>query len=84
MKQKVTASILDLPRLAKQTIAMLVDISLCVICVVGAFSLRLEQFVPLKGPLILAAWTGVFLAIPIFWLSGLYRTIFRGTSQPPS
>jgi FlaA1/EpsC-like NDP-sugar epimerase len=58
-------------------IAMLCDISLCIICVVGAFYLRLEQFIPLKGPVITAAWASVVLAIPIFWLSGLYRTIFR-------
>jgi FlaA1/EpsC-like NDP-sugar epimerase len=56
---------------------MLSDISLCVICTVAAFYLRLEQFVPLKGPVITAVWVGVVLAIPIFWLSGLYRTIFR-------
>ena len=73
---QLTASVLDLPRSAKQTIAILSDISLCLICVVAAFYLRLEQFIPLKGPLITAAWASVVLAIPIFWLSGLYRTIF--------
>ena len=77
IKHQLTASVLDLPRPAKQTIAILSDMSLCVICVVGAFYLRLEQFIPLKGPVITAAWTSVVLAIPIFWLSGLYRTIFR-------
>ena len=77
IKHSLTASILDLPRPAKQIIALLCDVSLCVICVVGAFYLRLEQFIPLKGPAITAAWTSVILAIPIFWLSGLYRTIFR-------
>ena len=77
IKQQITASILDLPRLAKQTIAILSDMSLCVICVVAAFYLRLEQFVPLKGPVITSALVAVVLVIPIFWLSGLYRTIFR-------
>jgi FlaA1/EpsC-like NDP-sugar epimerase len=71
------ASILDLPRSAKQIIAMLCDMTLCVICLVAAFYLRLEQFIPLKGPLITAALVSVVLAIPIFWISGLYRTIFR-------
>jgi FlaA1/EpsC-like NDP-sugar epimerase len=77
IKHQLTASILDLPRTAKQMIAILSDVSFCVICAVGAFYLRLEQFVPLKGPVITAAWVGVVLVIPIFWLSGLYRTIFR-------
>ena len=77
IRYQLTASVLDLPRPAKQTIAILSDISLCAVCVVAAFCLRLEQFIPLKGPVITAAWTSVVLAIPIFWLSGLYRTIFR-------
>ena len=77
IKRQLTISVLDLPRPAKQTIAMLCDVSLCTICVVAAYYLRLDQFVPLKGPLLTAAWASIFLAIPIFWLSGLYRTIFR-------
>ena len=77
IKHQLTASILDLPRPAKKIIAMLSDMSLCIISVVAAFYLRLEQFIPLKGPVITAAWASVVLAIPIFWLSGLYRTIFR-------
>ena len=77
IKHQLIASVLDLPRPAKKIIAMLCDLSLCVICVVGAFYLRLEQFIPLQGPVITAAWASVVLAIPIFWLSGLYRTIFR-------
>ena len=75
--QIMLRSILDLPRPAKQTIAILCDISLCTICAMGAFYLRLEQFVPLKESVITAALVAVALAIPIFWLSGLYRTIFR-------
>ena len=77
IKRKLTISVLDLPRPAKQMIAILCDMSLCVICVTGAFYLRLEQFVPFQGPVITAALVSVILAIPIFWLSGLYRTIFR-------
>jgi FlaA1/EpsC-like NDP-sugar epimerase len=77
IKQQLRIVVLNLPRSAKHIIAMLSDISLCVICTVAAFYLRLEQFVPLKGPVITAVWVGVVLAIPIFWLSGLYRTIFR-------
>ena len=77
IKHQLTTSVLDLPRLAKKAIAVLSDISLCIICVVIAFYLRLEEFIPLKGPVITAAWASIVLAIPIFWLSGLYRTIFR-------
>ena len=77
IKQQIAASVLDLPRPAKKMIATICDMSLCIICVVAAFYLRLEEFVPLKGPVIIASWVAVVLAISIFWLSGLYRTIFR-------
>ena len=77
IKHQLKVSVLDLPRSAKQMIAMISDMSLCIICVVAAYYLRLDQFVPLKGPVVTAAWVAVVLAIPIFWLSGLYRTIFR-------
>jgi hypothetical protein len=77
IKQKMTGGLLDLPRPAKQMIVMLSDISLCTICVVAAFYLRFEQFIALKGVVITGAWVAVALAIPIFWLSGLYHSIFR-------
>ena len=77
IKSQLTLGVLELPRPAKRIIAMLSDMSLCVICVEGAFYLRLEQLVPLQGPLITASLVAVILAIPTFWLSGLYRTIFR-------
>ena len=76
-KYNITESILNLPRFAKQTIALLCDLCLCLICLVGAFYLRLDQLVPLQGPVITAAWVSVSLALPIFWITGLYRTIFR-------
>ena len=76
-KQYMTESILSLPRLAKQITVLFCDLCLCLICVVGALYLRLDELVPLKGPVSTAAWVSVCLALPIFWLMGLYRTIFR-------
>ena len=52
-RENITESILNLPRSAKQILALSCDMSLCLIAVVGAFYLRLDQFVPLKGPVIL-------------------------------
>ncbi len=77
IKEQITTSVLDLPRPVKQMIAMLSDMSLCVICVVLAFYLRLEQFVPLKEPVITATLAALIFAIPIFWLAGLYQIVFR-------
>lgn len=76
-KKNITKSILSLPRFIKQIIAILCDLCLCIICVVAAYYLRLDQLVTLKGPAMTAIWVSVLLALPIFWLTGLYRTIFR-------
>jgi FlaA1/EpsC-like NDP-sugar epimerase len=70
-------SILNLPRFAKQIIAVIVDLSLCVLCTWGAFYLRLDQFISIQGVGLAAAIVSVALALPVFWLFGLYRTIFR-------
>ena len=72
-----TKSILNLPRFAKQIIAIIVDLSLCVLCVWFAFYLRLDEFISIRGTAVIATMVSVALAPPVFWLLGLYRTIFR-------
>jgi FlaA1/EpsC-like NDP-sugar epimerase len=70
-------SILNLPRFAKQIFAIIVDFSLCVLSTWFAFYLRLDQFILIQGIPIKAIIVSVVLALPIFWLLGLYQTIFR-------
>jgi FlaA1/EpsC-like NDP-sugar epimerase len=78
VKKNILENILNLPRPAKQVIANISDLCLCLIAVVGAFYLRLDELIPLKqGPLITASWVSICLALPVFWITGLYRTIFR-------
>ncbi|WP_435088593.1 polysaccharide biosynthesis protein [Candidatus Pelagibacter bacterium nBUS_29] len=79
--QTFSKSILSLPRYAKQTIVLLVDSSLCIIAVWLSFYLRLDQFVPLKEQVLFVGLLSIFIALPIFWLSGLYRTIFRHSGK---
>ena len=74
---KFTKGILSLPRYAKQILAVIVDLNLCILCTWLAFYLRLDQFVLIKGPILIAALVSVGLALPVFWLLGLYRIIFR-------
>jgi FlaA1/EpsC-like NDP-sugar epimerase len=74
---KATKSILNLPRFAKNIVAIIVDLSLCVLCTWFAFYLRLDQFVLIQGVVLTAVIVSVALALPVFWLLGLYRTIFR-------
>ena len=70
-------AVLGLPRQAKRAIAIGMDTALCVISVWIAFYLRLDAWIMLKGVQWLAVVGSVGLAIPIFALAGLYRTIFR-------
>jgi FlaA1/EpsC-like NDP-sugar epimerase len=72
-----TKSILNLPRFAKNSIVIIFDFSLCVLCTWIAFYLRLDQFIIIKEVFLQASLLSVCLALPTFWLVGLYRTIFR-------
>jgi FlaA1/EpsC-like NDP-sugar epimerase len=72
-----TKSILNLPRFVKQIIAIIVDLSLCILCTWFAFYLRLDKFISIQGVALTPVIVSVALALPIFWLLGLYRTIFR-------
>ncbi len=72
--------ILMLPRYSKKIIALITDISLCVLCTWLAFTLRFEQLILFKNLNFYPVYISIIFAIPIFWLFGLYKTIFRFTS----
>ena len=74
---EISKNIINLPRYAKRTIIIIVDLGLCVLCTWLAFYLRLEQFIKINDVAILAALTSITLAIPTFWLLGLYKVVFR-------
>ncbi len=74
--------VLALPRHTKRIIVLLVDISLCVLTVWLAFYLRLGEFISLWGTAFWAVALSVAFALPIFIVSGLYRTIFRYSGYP--
>ena len=73
-------NITNIPRYAKKTIAIFIDVGLCILCTWFAFYLRLEEFIRIDDITILAVLISIILAIPIFWLLGLYRTMFRFAS----
>lgn len=68
---------LALPRWVKRLIVLVIDAALCVLTVWLAYYLRLGEFVTLSGNAFWATATAVCLALPIFMITGLYRTIFR-------
>jgi len=70
-------NMINIPRYAKRIIAIFIDIGLCVLCTWFAFFLRLEEFIRINDVTILAVLISITLAIPIFWLLGLYKTMFR-------
>jgi FlaA1/EpsC-like NDP-sugar epimerase len=74
---EVSKNIISLPRYTKRIIAIIIDVSLCIFCTWLAFYLRLEEFVKINNVTTAAVEISVLLAIPIFWIMGLYKTIFR-------
>ena len=74
---EASKNLVNLPRYAKKTMAIIIDIGLCIFFTWLAFYLRLEEFIKINDVTILAVLISISLAIPIFWLSGLYKMMFR-------
>lgn len=84
--RKIANQVLDMPRIAKRVLVVVVDATLCVLTTWIAFYLRLDEWVRLTPN---AYWTpdtaaavSVAIAIPIFVLNGFYRAIFRYSGWP--
>ena len=82
MKNKITFSILALPRFVKQLIVLVVDVSLCLLTVWLAFYLRLGEFLSLTAAPLRTLYAALLIAIPTFIGFGLYRAIFRYSGLP--
>jgi FlaA1/EpsC-like NDP-sugar epimerase len=75
--KEISKNIIYLHRYTKRIIAIIIDVGLCIFCTWLAFYLRLEELVRINDITTLAVGISILLAIPIFWLMGLYKTIFR-------
>jgi FlaA1/EpsC-like NDP-sugar epimerase len=73
----ISEKIFSLPRYYKRGIAIITDIFLCLFTIWFAFYLRLEEFILIKDIGLTLIFLTIFLAIPIFWVNGLYKTLFR-------
>ena len=80
--QRFRSYLLDLPKSYKVFISILVDALLCILTTWISFYLRLGELFPLNNDLLIPSLLSILLAIPIFYLSGLYRTIFRYSGWP--
>jgi FlaA1/EpsC-like NDP-sugar epimerase len=75
--KKLSEEIFSLTRFSKRGIAITTDAFLCVFTLWLAFYLRLEELILLKELGLIPILLTFLLTIPIFWLTGLYRTLFR-------
>ena len=78
--KEVSGSIISLHRYSKRAIAIVTDMALCILCTWLAFFIRLEELILFKDFNFYPALLSVIIALPIFWLFGIYRTFFRYTS----
>ena len=72
-------NILYLPRYSKRAIAIITDAGLCILCTWLAFIIRFEDLILFRDFNFNSAIISILIMIPVFWLFGLYRTIFRYT-----
>ena len=76
--KEISNNLTSLHRNIKRMLALTTDISLCIICTWLAFYLRLEELTLVsKFFSFYPAIISVIIFIPILWIFGLYRTIFR-------
>ena len=80
--KQIRSILLDLPKSLKIIISIFVDAFLCVLTTWLSFYLRLGDFLPMQNDLLVPTLLSIFIAIPVFYLSGLYRTIFRYSGWP--
>ena len=80
--EKLSGFFLDLSKTKKIFISLFVDSFLCLFATWLSFYLRLGEVLPIKGVIFLTTFISIIFAIPIFYLSGLYRTIFRYSGWP--
>ena len=74
--------ILKLPRFVKQLIVVFVDIIFCVASVIAAYFLRLDAIIALEEISLLPIILSIILALPIFFVFGLYKEVFRFSGLP--
>ena len=67
----------NLPRIVKKCIVVVVDLILCVFALWLAVCLRVGELVQYDTQLFLASVIAISLALPVFFLHGLYREVFR-------
>ena len=79
-KKNLTEHFFSLNRYTKRGLAVLIDTFFCVLSLWLAFYLRLEEFILFREIGLTPILITIFLAISIFWITGLYQTLFRNAA----
>lgn len=74
---QIAETLLALPRRSKRAMALALDAIACVFAVWVAYYLRLGFFVSLSGSPRVAVALSILLALPTFYMVGLYQVAFR-------
>ena len=86
MVKHLAKGVLSISRPAKQLLVISADTCLCLISVWISFYLRMGEFLSLSNfltfPVFITCLVSLLLAIPIFFVSGLYLAIFRYSGMP--
>jgi len=69
--------LLNLPRSIKTLIAISIDLTCCVFSVWFSFYLRLGNLISLSERGSYTLFLAIIISLPIFWIFGLYKNIFR-------
>jgi len=77
--KEFSENVLSLHRYTKRSVAIVTDMALCILSTWLAFVLRLEELILFRDLSLIPAVISIIIVIPIFWLLGLYRMIFRYT-----
>jgi len=80
MGSKISNSInilLNLPRSIKTFVAISIDFTCCVFSVWFSFYLRLGNLISLSERGSFTLFLSIIISLPIFWIFGLYKNIFR-------
>ncbi|MDM0073099.1 VanZ family protein [Variovorax sp. J2P1-59] len=75
--ERLSAPMLALPRFAKRLLALVVDVCLCVLTVWLALSLSMGAWTMPSDTAWWAVVGSVVIALPLFVVFGLYRTVYR-------
>ena len=75
--RRTVKTALEWPRSTKRALALMMDAAICAFTVRLAFYLRLDVWEPIVGNQWIAVVAALAFALPLFWISGLYRAIFR-------